>query len=145
MEIEANKISEIDGKLLIDFFVDVVEPEYNIALLVFDDSIYSVRGVIASELVGIDKLSKGDFDFMCLNRNIMKFPPFDIFLGRKVFQARSIGSDWNGHGFEISFEGLFNRTMIIQSIYAGDKPEDFHDCIRLGIGNYYYSSEADKY
>jgi hypothetical protein len=51
-----------------------------------------------------------------------------------------IGEAWNGHGFEICFEGLLGKTMLVQSIYAGEKPEGFDDCIRLGTGNYFWQS-----
>jgi hypothetical protein len=59
-------------------------------------------------------------------------------------QARSIGSAWNGHGFEFSFEGLPDRTMIVQSIDTGERPADFADCLRFGIGYYFYDANSDR-
>jgi len=71
------------------------------------------------------------------------FRPFDLFSGRRVTQARMIGEAWNGHGFEFSFEGLPNRTMIVQSICTGaDREQELHDCLRLGVGYYFLHDET---
>lgn len=56
---------------------------------------------------------------------------------------RTIGSAWNGHGVELSFVGVPNKTVIVQSIYAGNKPTDQEDCLRLGIGSYALTADGD--
>ena len=56
-------------------------------------------------------------------------------------QARAIGEAWNGHGIEISFSGILDRTLIIQSIESGDMPAEFADCLRVGVVQYTYSHE----
>jgi hypothetical protein len=139
IEQEKRKIVNIEGKTLKDFFVDIVEPEFNIAYLIFTDSVYSVKGTMGSEVISINQINYSDIDFV--NRQIIRFIPFSIFCNKKIIQVRSIGEEFNGHGFEISFEGVLDKGMIIQSIYTGDKPIDFNDCIRLGISQYYYSSD----
>lgn len=139
-EIAKSKLSEITGKVLVDFLVDVVEPEFNIAYLIFTDSVYAVNGTMGSEVITINKT---DYKHINIdNRDLRIFKPYLIFHNKKIIQARSIGTEWNGHGFEISFEGMCDKSMIIQSIYVGDKPKEFEDCIRLGIGQYFYSSDS---
>lgn len=140
VEIAKSKLSEITGKVLVDFLVDVVEPEFNVAYLIFEDSVYSVNGAIGSEIITINKT---DYNHLNIeNRDLRIFKPYLVFHNKKIIQARNIGAEWNGHGFEISFEGIYDKSMIIQSIYAGDKPKGFEDCIRLGIGQYFYSSDS---
>lgn len=65
------------------------------------------------------------------------------FHGCSVKQARAIGCAWNGHGLEMSFSGEHARTLIIQSIMAGDLPEGFVDCLRVGVASYTYCYERD--
>lgn len=140
VKIAKSKLSEITGKVLVDFLVDVVEPEFNVAYLIFTDSVYAVNGAMGSEVITINKT---DYKHLNIeNRDLRIFKPYLIFHNKKIIQVRSIGTEWNGHGFEISFEGIYDKSMIIQSIYAGDKPKEFEDCIRLGIGQYFYSSDS---
>lgn len=139
IEFERDKISEIEGKILINFLVHIVVPEINIAYLFFADSIYAIHGAIGSEILQINRKETTDLDYE--NIKIVIFEPYSIFLNKKINKVRSIGEEWNGHGFEISFEGLYDKSMILQSIYTGETPNGFDDCIRLGIGQYYYSCE----
>jgi hypothetical protein len=139
IEQEKRKIRFIEGKMLIDFMVDIVEPEFNIAYLIFTDSVYAVRGTLGSEVITINQINYSDINFE--NRQIIRFEPYSVFFNKKIIQARSMGEEFNGHGFEICFEELFDKSMIIQSIYAGDKPKGFDDCIRLGIGQYFSTSD----
>jgi hypothetical protein len=133
------RIFEIEGKVLVDFIVHIVEPEINIAYMVFTDSICAVNGAIGSEIITINKVIDNNLLFEKIQ--LRRFEPYSMFYNRKIIQIRVIGNEWNGHGFEINFEGICNNSMILQSIYAGDKPSGFEDCIKLGIGNYYYSSD----
>ncbi len=137
IENEKQNILALKNKVLVDFFVDIVEPEINIAYLVFVDNSYAVSGAIGSEIITMTQTESKYLQIE--NKQLKQFEPYSIFLNKKIIQVRSIGEEWNGHGFEISFEGMHDKTMILQSIYSGDKPEGFDDCIRLGIGQYYYS------
>jgi len=134
------KFVEIEGKVLVDFLVHVVEPEFNIAYLIFSDGSYAINGAYSSEVLSINRVVNKKLSDM--DSQLKRFEPYSIFINKKIVQMRSIGEEWNGHGFEISFEGMHDKSMIIQSIYAGDRAKDFDDCIRLGIGHYFYSSES---
>ncbi|WP_105620031.1 hypothetical protein [Vallitalea okinawensis] len=136
---QKEKIDMIEGKILRDVLVHIVEPEYNIAYLVFDHYVYEICGLMGSEILGICEISYIDYKGKSNGRNIKKFKPYEIFLDKEIVQVRIIGEEWNGHGFEFSFKEVYDKTMIIQSIYSGNKPDEFEDCIRLGIGQYYYS------
>ncbi len=65
------KALEFEGKVLVDFFVEIVEPEFNIAFLVFNDGIYSVCGTIGSEVLTIKKV-EGDMLF-AMNTQLKRF------------------------------------------------------------------------
>lgn len=69
---------------------------------------------------------------------VCRLPILDQFVGLEVTEARQIGEAWNGHGFEISFKGVPDKTLILQSIYTGSEPKEFGDCMRIGVGNYVY-------
>ncbi|MDF2485628.1 MAG: hypothetical protein K0R46_1796 [Herbinix sp.] len=137
IEKEKQNILVLKNKVLVDFFVDIVEPEINIAYLVFVDGIYAVSGAIGSEIITM--IQTDSIHLQIENKQLKQFEPYSIFLNKKIIQVRNIGEEWNGHGFEISFEGMYDKTMILQSIYTGDNPEGYDDCIRLGVGQYYYS------
>lgn len=134
------KLEMLEGRTLRKCVVDIVEPEFNIIYLVFSNSIFAIHGANASEVIDIHQIDEIDSRLYKEGR-AKEFSPFNIFLDRKICSARCMGEEWNGHGFELSFEGLLNKTMLIQSIYTGNQPLDLNDCIRLGIGNYYLSSD----
>lgn len=69
---------------------------------------------------------------------VYRLPILDQFVGLEVAEVRHIGEAWNGHGFELSFKGVPDKTLILQSIYTGSEPEEFNDCMRIGIGSYLY-------
>ena len=46
-------LSEVEGKVLVDVLVQVVEPEFNAITLVFEDGAYQISGRIGSEILGI--------------------------------------------------------------------------------------------
>jgi hypothetical protein len=136
---------ELEGKTLKQFLVQVVEPEFNVAYLIFEDgSAYAVQGEFGSEILSIHWLSAIVAETKPGEKSrIKRFRPFEQFIGRRIEQVRMIGEAWNGHGFEFSFEGIANRTMIIQSIYTGQPPDDLFDCLRMGVGQYYLSDSSD--
>lgn len=129
-------LTEIEGRTLVDFLVQIVDPEYNAATLIFADCAYAISGRIGSEILGIERVEIPRTGVIGREVRNERFQPYDEFLGRRIVQARMIGKAWNGHGFEFTFEGLPNRSMIVQSIYSSPKPPEAEDCIRLGIGHY---------
>lgn len=129
-------LSEVEGRTLVDFLVQVVDPEYNIATLIFADCAYAISGRIGSEILGIERVEIPRAGEISAGVRNERFQPYDEFLGRKLIQARMVGEAWNGHGFEFTFEGLPNRSMLVQSIYSSPKPPEAEDCLRLGVGHY---------
>lgn len=130
---------ELPGKILREVFVNVSAPEFKAVYLCTDNGVYVIRGEIGSEILGIHKVHQAPETQG--GSTIQKFPPFDCFLGKQVTQVRMIGEAWNGHGFELSFSELQGKTILIQSIYAGEKPAEYHNCLRPGIGTYHWCCE----
>ena len=142
IEQKTKALKDIEGQKLEKVLVHVVEPEYNVLYLKFPIGWYSAQGEIGSEILGFCKSAEIPVED---NSNegsyISSYKPFEIFIGKIVDSTRHIGNAWNGHGFEISFKELLDKTLIVQSIYSGQKPEGFEDCLRLGIGVYSYSTD----
>lgn len=132
----ASLLVRFEDQVLRHFVTHIVEPEYNVAYLVLDVGAFAIQGGIGGEVLKIVSVGTVPPEDAEGNWAVKTFAPFSIFLNRKIVQARSIGAAWNGHGFEFSFEVLLDRTMIIQSIYAGQTPPGFDDCLRFGIGHY---------
>jgi len=131
-------LPDLEGAIVLQVLVNVVDPEFNVVYLKTDKGVYSIQGEMGSEYLGIRKLEEMPEITNDEGYIISSFKPFTIFEGKKIKQAHQVGEAWNGHGFELCFENEPNKTMIVQSIYSGDKPEEFDDCLRLGIGSYYY-------
>lgn len=130
-------IQSLAQRRLLRFFVQVVSHEFNVAYLVLEDGAVAVQGQVGGEVLGVFPLEElpveggvGD------GISVISYPAFKPFEGRSIAKARTIGSAWNGHGFELSFVGMCEQTMLIQSIYAGPRPPDSDDCLRLGVGSY---------
>jgi hypothetical protein len=129
-------LSELEEATLLSVLINVIDPEFNVVYLETDKGIYSLQGEVGGEYLGVHELEELPEITRQDGYIICKYPPFEIFLGKRIIQARQIGTAWNGHGYEISFGGMFIQTMIVQSIYCGDKPNDLEDCLRLGVGSY---------
>ncbi len=127
---------KLEGATVLSVLINVVDPEFNVVYLETDKGIYSLQGEIGGEYLGVHELKELPETTSQDGYIICKYPPFEIFVGKRIIQARQIGTAWNGHGYEISFDGMFTQTMIVQSIYGGDKPHNLEDCLRLGVGNY---------
>lgn len=134
----AASLGLFEGRVLRQFLTQIIEPEFNVAYLVLDEGAFAIQGCIGGEVLEIVPVAVAPLEGVEENAVVKPFPPFSVFLGRRIIQARSVGSAWNGHGFEFSFEGLIDRTLIIQSIYAGDKPLHYEDCLRFGVGHYFF-------
>ncbi len=129
-------LTELQGEVLESLLINVAIPEFNVVYLKTKTQKFCIHGQAGSEYIGIYKIEEWPEEESDETRVICKYPPFEIFVGHKVSMARQIGSIWNGHGFEISFQGVYDKTLIVQSIYAGDVPAGLDDCLRLGIGHY---------
>jgi hypothetical protein len=131
-------ISNLEGAVLNDFLVNIVEPEFNVVFLDTNKGVFALQGEVGGEYLGIRILSEMPSLVDDQGYIICHYPPFQMFVGKTIGQARHIGTAWNGHGFEITFIGMAEKSMIIQSIYSSPKPEKLEDCLKLGIGNYEY-------
>jgi hypothetical protein len=140
----ASKLPRLEGRVLLRFLIQIVQPEFNVAYLVLDDGVWCIQGRFGGEILQIIPVDETPAERQEGNVSVKPFEPFSCFLNRRIVQARSIGSAWNGHGFEFSAESLPDRTMIVQSIYAGDKAAGFEDCLRLGVGYYFHDADADR-
>jgi hypothetical protein len=129
------ELPNVEGQVLVDALVQTIDPEYNQVWLVFEDSTYVIYGRVGSEYLGIERgdVPTGEEPE---GVRIERHEPFTRFIGRRLLQARMIGEAWNGHGFEFTFEGLTDYSMLIQSIYSSPKPDRAEDCLRLGVGHY---------
>ncbi|MDP2596396.1 hypothetical protein [Alteromonas stellipolaris] len=134
---EATKLIEaLEGSVLTKVLINVVEPEFNVVFLDTSNGVFAVQGESGGEYLGIRHIK--DMPSLVSEQGyiICEYPPYNAFLNHTICQIRQIGTAWNGHGLELSFQGITDQTMIIQSIYSGDKPKDLEDCLRLGIGQY---------
>ena len=127
-------LKQLEGRTLREVVLQSVEGEINVVLLVTDAQIFSVEGAIGGELLRLVLATPPEVPGS--GPSYEQYEPATSFLGTRIVQARPIGEAWNGHGLELSFEGLPDNTLIIQSIYSGDAPSGFHDCLRVGVANY---------
>ena len=131
-----DSIRGLEGRRLRDVLLQIVEPDINMVILRFEDALYVVYPWCGGDLVQLVSWEKE------LPTDLGPgawYQPFDEAVpchGCSVTQARAVGGTSNGHGIEISFSGAVDRTLIIQSIEAGDMPEGFSDCLRVGITRY---------
>lgn len=129
-------LPDLEGATIISIRINVVDPEFNVVYLETDKGVYSLQGEVGGEYLGVHRLDElpeiTDQDGYI----ICRYQPFNIFEGCVISQARQIGAAWQGHGFEFSFSEIPTKSMIVQSIYCGAKPEALEDCLRLGVGHY---------
>lgn len=136
-------LKNIEGQVLEKILIHVVEPEYNVLYLKFSNGWYEAKGEIGSEILGFHKSNEiPQEDKSHPGSWIGPYRPFDFFIGKTVASTRHIGSAWNGHGYEISFKEIPEKTLIVQSIYTDPKPDAFEDCLRLGIGTYSFNAQS---
>ncbi len=128
----------LKNRVLERSLVQVVHPEFNVFYLVFADGSLAIHGRVGGEVLAIAPVDTPPTPGRTSDTTtVVAFPAFDQFAGRRIAAARTVGSAWNGHGFEFSFDGIYDRTMIVQSIYTGAEPPDRFDCLRLGVGFYH--------
>lgn len=129
-------LDDLEGALVARILVNVVIPEFNVVYLITDRGCFALQGEIGGEYLGIHKLDDEPIEVKEDGYIISSYQPFSQFERRRIVAARTFGEVWNGHGFELSFEGIVDKTMLVQSIYSGEKPTELEDCLRLGIGHY---------
>ncbi|WP_108650239.1 hypothetical protein [Dongshaea marina] len=132
----------LEGACVKTILINVVDPEFNVVYLETDKGVFSLQGEMGGEYLGVHRRSELPEITNQDGCIICKHQPFNMFEGKTISQARQIGAAWHGHGYEFNFEGVFNRTMIVQSIYCGAQPKGLGDCLRLGVG--YYENEWRK-
>jgi len=138
-----DSIRGLEGRRLLEVVLQIVGGEINVVFLRFEGALYAAYPWRGGELVQVvlwDKELPADLGPGAW------YQPFDEagpFHGCSVKQARVIGTAWNGHGIEISFSGTLDRTLIIQSIESGEMPQEFSDCLRVGIAKYTYCNDRE--
>ena len=133
----SHRIAEaLSGQLLTSIHVHLVDGEANVVYLISNRNGFVIDGAADGEILRIARLDASIEELRQSDMNIVDCRPFGIFLQHQVREIREIGLPWKGHGWEISFEGLFGKTMIVQSIYGAPKPEGFENCLRLGVAEY---------
>jgi len=130
------RAKELVGRVLVGVQVNVIEPEFNFVHLETDAGGYAIRPEIGGEYVGVRKLD-GPLNFESSDgSHLIPYAPFTRFIGKRIAEIHTIGKAWEGHGFEICFENMPNHSMLIMSMESAVTPEDYSDCLRLGIGEY---------
>ncbi|MGY8870144.1 MAG: hypothetical protein ACKVJE_06850 [Pseudomonadales bacterium] len=139
----SSDLKQIKGQRLESALANIVGDEINVVHLQFEGVWYSVHGLIGSEVMGF-KRREEQFCEEEINEGsrVRKLPILEQFIGLLIAEVRYIGEAWNGHGFEFSFVGIPDKTLILKSIYTGSEPKDFDDCMRIGVGNYVYQIPA---
>ncbi|MFP3976818.1 hypothetical protein [Marinobacter sp. KMM 10035] len=135
-------LSKIVGLKLEKALVNYVSDEINVLYLKAEDRWFSAQPEIGGEILGFhERESAPQEEQTSEGTGVVRISLFNPFIGNRVVSARQIGEAWNGHGFELSFSGIMDQTLLVQSIHAGSEPDNFSDCLRLGIGNYVHSAD----
>jgi len=137
------QLSRFDGRVLRDVLLQIVEPEVNVVVLVFEDAVFSVQGQIGGELLKVVEAPPPSTESLGPNAWYQPFEPAIQFRGKAVAQVRAVGEAWNGHGLEISFADCPRHTLIITSIDSRGAPEAFRDCLKVGVAEYTYEYRRD--
>lgn len=137
------QLGKLDGRVLRDVLLQIIEPEVNVVVLVFEDAVFSVQGQIGGELLDLVESAPPTAESLGPNAWYESFEPAVRFRGKAVAQVRAVGGAWNGHGLELSFAGCPGHTLIITSICSGTAPEGFNDCLKVGVADYRYEYRRD--
>jgi hypothetical protein len=123
----AEALRALEGQLLTSFLVQIVEPEFNVAILVTPGGTWEICGQLGGELLGVRRVDSPRNEGGENGSLVCRHPPYSQFEGRRITQTRTLGRAWNGHGFELTFEGSPFHTMLIHA-------NDQHDCLTLAVG-----------
>jgi len=130
-------LPKIVGLSLEKALVNYVADEFNVLYLKAGGRWFAAQPEIGGEILGFHELGASPKERQTSDGSgIVSFVMFDRFMGAQVTAVRQMGEAWNGHGFELSFDGIVDHTLLVQSIFTGSEPEDYSDCLRLGVGSY---------
>lgn len=121
-------------KILESSFVDIVGNEINQIFLQIGGEWFVIMPKKGGEIVDFCPSD----DPITLDLELTRLPIITQFEGLSIATIEKMGNEWEGSGFQISFNELFDKGLIIQSIYSGTKPDGFDDCLRIGVANYIY-------
>lgn len=127
-------LENLHGKELESSFIHAVSDEINQVFLQIGGEWFVVVGKKGSESVKFAPSA----DPITLDLELRRMPMIAQFEGLKIAAIENMGDEWAGSGFQISFDEIYDKGLIIQSIYSGAKPENFDDCLRVGVANYIY-------
>lgn len=133
----AATLADLPGRLLEGFRVHVVAPEFNVAFLGFADDALQIAPAIGGELLQASWVPMlpplGDDGSGTL---VIDLPQAAPFIGRTLADVRIIGRTWQGHGVELAFAGIVNRTLLVTSVECPEMPTDIADALRIGVAHY---------
>lgn len=128
---------KIVGLTLEKTLINYVADEFNVLYLKADGRWFAAQPEIGGEILGFHELGTSPTEGPTSDGSgIVNCAMFERFIGARVTAVRQMGEAWNGHGFELSFYGIVDHTLLVQSIHTGSEPEDYSDCLRLGVGSY---------
>lgn len=132
-------LPKIVGLSLEKTLVNYVADEFNVLYLKASGRWFAVQPEIGGEILGFRELGASPIEGLTSDGSgIVRCALFERFMGAQVTAVRQMGEAWNGHGFELSFFGIVDHTLLVQSIHTGSEPEGYSDCLRLGVGSYVY-------
>ena len=140
-----NSVGQLEGKVLDQVLLQIVEPEINLVALLFEDAAFCLQGAIGGEVLRLVNGEPPTIDESSSFIRYIPFAPAKKFLGSSISQVRTIGSAWNGHGVEISFESHPAHTLVVQSIHSSPVPVDFSDCLRISVVEYIYEIQLEPF
>ena len=130
-------LPKILGLSLEKALVNFVGDESNVLYLKAGGRWFAAQPEIGGEILGFHELESSPTEGPSSDGSgIVGCALFQRFMGAQVAGVRQMGEAWNGHGFEMSFCGIVDYTLLVQSIHTGSEPQDYSDCLRLGVGSY---------
>ncbi|GAA3586783.1 hypothetical protein [Marinobacter xestospongiae] len=136
-------LPKIVGLSLEKVLVNYVADEINVLYLKAGGRWFAAQPEIGGEILGFRELGVSPIEGATSDvSGIMNCALFERFTGAKVTAVRQMGEAWNGHGFEVSFYGIVDHTLLVQSIHTGSEAEDYSDCLRLGVGSYVHVANS---
>jgi hypothetical protein len=130
-------LPKIVGLSLENALVNYVADEFNALYLKAGGRWFAAQPEIGGEILGFHEMGTSPQEGPTSDGSgIASCGLFERFMGAQVAAVRQMGEAWNGHGFELSFFGIVDHTLLVQSIHTGSEPEDYSDCLRLGVGSY---------
>ncbi|MGH1600675.1 hypothetical protein [Campylobacter majalis] len=134
MKISMASLANLHGKKLESSFIHTVGDEINQVFLQIGGEWFVVVGKKGGESVEFIPSA----DPITLDLELRRMPMITQFEGLEISAIEAMGKELEGSGFQINFSEFYDKGLIIQSIYSGTKPENFDDCLRVGVANYIF-------